>query len=240
MAGPAGVRRDPKSSALQVDAKTALRAICSAVAITCFAVADHLVTPHQTGKREIVTYGASQRYLSTTESLKYLRSLNGITVDTQGGDVESDFMEGGGSRRAPVRKTIARIFPCSLIGAAIRSYQSTWNNLKIKHFIQVFATKRICVTVTFCHKLQRSYLDVQLWEWGTPRASKCSSGGNILLCSFRRLPKCRVHPLVCRAPFRSAFGYPCTTCTHLIRKTTIKRNGSIILIGNSTTSWRKK
>lgn len=55
VAGPAGMRRDTQSSSLQIDAETALRAVGRAVAVSRLAVAHHLVAPHQSGEREIVT-----------------------------------------------------------------------------------------------------------------------------------------------------------------------------------------
>lgn len=55
VAGPAGMRRDTQSSSLQIDAETALRAVGRAVAVSRLAVAYHLVAPHQSGEREIVT-----------------------------------------------------------------------------------------------------------------------------------------------------------------------------------------
>ena len=57
----------------------------------------------------------------------------GFTVDTQRGDIEPDFVEGGGSRWTPVEETVARIFACSLIRTAIGSYQpKPSNNMKNK------------------------------------------------------------------------------------------------------------
>jgi hypothetical protein len=57
----------------------------------------------------------------------------GFTVDTQRGDIEPDFVEGGGSRWTPVEETVARIFACSLIRTAIGSYQpKPSNNMKKK------------------------------------------------------------------------------------------------------------
>jgi len=53
--GPAGMRRDTQSGSLQIDAETTLRAVGRAVAVSRLAVAHHLVAPHQSGKREIVT-----------------------------------------------------------------------------------------------------------------------------------------------------------------------------------------
>ena len=53
--GPAGMRRNTKSSSLQIDAETPLWAVGRAVTISRFAVTHHLMASHQPGKREIVT-----------------------------------------------------------------------------------------------------------------------------------------------------------------------------------------
>lgn len=71
---PAGMRRNTQSGTLQVNAETALWAVGRAVAVARFTVTHHLVALHQPGKREI------------------------MTVDTQRGDIEPDFVEGGGTR----------------------------------------------------------------------------------------------------------------------------------------------
>ena len=101
VAGPAGVWRNTQSSALQVDAETSLWAVGRAVAVAGLTVAHHLMAPHQSSKSEIVTCERKRNKPNLLKNMEKKRAYGyktGFTVDTQTGDIQPDFVEGGGSR----------------------------------------------------------------------------------------------------------------------------------------------
>ena len=100
VAGPAGVRRDPQSGALEIDGKSSLGAVGCAVAIAGLAVADQLVSLDQPGKGEIVPFHPER------------------------GDVQSDFAEGRGAGGSSIVEAVARLFPRSLVRTVVRPHQS--------------------------------------------------------------------------------------------------------------------
>ena len=148
----------------------------------------------------------------------------GFTVDTQRGDIEPDFVEGGGSRWTPVEETVARIFACSLIRTAIGPYQpkpsnnmkkkekkdlivggsinieneSKWWRWWMKFVIIIFVRSfnNVGAFSTFYRKLRRNYLDVPSWASGILEETWCSSNGNKWSCSFRQRSKCTGHRVV--------------------------------------------